>query len=99
MRLMMKAHLDVQTANIAINDGSLQKAIGATMAACKPEAVYFCTETGRRTVIAIFDAPNSSIVPAAAEPMFQSLGAEVHFLPVMNQGELEAGLKAWASKT
>ncbi len=95
MRMLMKAHMEVQTANIAISDGSLQKAIGATLAALKPEAVYFCTETGRRTVLAVFEASSSSIVPAAAEPMFQSLGAEVHFLPVMSQTELEAGLKAW----
>ena len=37
------------------------------------------------------------LIPVLAEPLFQSLGATVEFMPVMNQADLEKGLAAWAA--
>ena len=98
MRMMLKAHLEVQSSNIAMSDGSIEKTFGEVFAVCKPEAAYFCTETGRRTVYAVFDMADPSIIPVLAEPLFQGLGAEVHFVPVMVQPELQKGAMAWAAK-
>jgi Mg-chelatase subunit ChlD len=96
MRMMLKAHLDTQSANIALSDGTLEKVLGKVLGMCKPEAAYFCTETGRRTVYAVFDMTDSSTLPEIAEPLFQSLGAEVLLIPVMVQDELQKGIMAWA---
>ena len=98
MRMMLKTQLEVQAASLAINDGSLEKAFAEVFAACQPEAVYFCTENGDRTVYAIFDMKDPSIIPVLAEPLFQTLGAKVYFNPVMVQPELETGIKTWAAK-
>lgn len=98
MRMMMKAHLETQSSNIGMGDGTIQKTFAEVFSECKPEAVYFCTETGRRTVYAIFDMKDPSIIPVLAEPLFQSLGADVYFNPVMTQPDLEKGSMAWAAK-
>jgi hypothetical protein len=96
MRVMLKSQLEVEAANLAISDGSIAKVFGTVFGACRPEATYFLTENGKRTVYAIFDMKSLDQIPALAEPLFQGLGATVDFMPVMNQAELEAGLKSWA---
>jgi hypothetical protein len=97
MRMMLKFHLDTETANLAINDGSLAATLGRVFADCRPEAVYFLTEDGRRTGHVYFEMTSPDQVPRLAEPLFQAMNATVDFIPVMNQAELETGLQAWAS--
>lgn len=96
MRMMLKAQLNVEAGNLAINDGSIATVFERVFGTCKPEATHFLTENGLRTVYAIFDMPSPEMIPALAEPLFQQLGATVAFMPVMNQSELQAGLEAWA---
>lgn len=98
MRMMLKAHLEVQVANIAMSDGSVEKTIGEVMQYCKPEAAYFCTEGGRRTIYAVFDLAEPSDIVVLAEPLFQNLGAEVEFIPVMVQADLQKGAGIWMSR-
>lgn len=98
MRIMLKAHLDVEAANLAIGDGSIAKVFDTVFGLCRPEATWFLTEGGQRTCYAIFDMQEPAIIPELAEPLFQSLGATVDFHPIMSAAELEAGLKGWASR-
>lgn len=97
MRMMLRTRLDVEAANLAVADGSLPGIFGKVFGLCRPEATWFLTEEGKRTVYAIFDMPAPDQIPAIAEPLFQSLGATVEFMPVMNQADLENGLAAWAA--
>ncbi len=97
MRVMMKAQLAVEAANLAIADGSIAGVFDKVFAACRPEATYFLTEGGRRTVYAVFDMASPDVIPVLAEPMFQAFGAEVDFHPVMSAPELEKGLSVWAA--
>jgi hypothetical protein len=96
MRMLLKAQLDVEAGNLAINDGSIATAFGRVFGAAKPEATWFLTEDGLRTAYAIFEMSSPDMIPALAEPLFQGLGATVRFMPVMTQAELESGLQAWA---
>jgi len=41
--------------------------------------------------------PRPTRFPVLAEPLYQGLGATVHFMPVMNQSELAKGLGVWAA--
>jgi hypothetical protein len=95
MRMMLKAQLDVEAGNLAINDGSIATVLNRVFGACRPEATYFLTEKGLRTVYAIFDMASADMVPVLAEPLFQGLGATVAFMPVMSQADLQKGLQVW----
>jgi hypothetical protein len=59
----------------------------------QPEAAYFYPEDGKRTALLIFDVTGSWQLPATVEPLFQGLGASVYVTPVMNQEDLQRGLK------
>ena len=83
MRVMLKAQLEVEAANLAISDGSINGVFEKVFAVCRPEATYFLTERGQRTVYAIFDMTSLDQIPVLAEPLFQGLGASVDFMPVM----------------
>jgi hypothetical protein len=96
MRVMLKAQLEVEAANLAISDGSIDAIFAKVFGVCRPEATYFLVEQGRRTVYAVFDMTSLDQIPVLAEPLFQGLGATVDFMPVMNQAELGSGLQAWA---
>jgi hypothetical protein len=96
MRMMLKAQLDIEAGNLAINDGSIATVFDRVFGTAKPEATYFLTENGIRTVYAIFDMTSPEMIPALAEPLFQGLGATVAFMPVMTAEELQKGLQAWS---
>jgi hypothetical protein len=51
---------------------------------------------GVRTAFMIFDMPDSSALPAFAEPMFMEFNAEVEIAPVMNSDDLQTGLASLA---
>ena len=93
MRTMLKVSLPVEAANRAIKDGSLPRIMGSTMDELRPEAAYFYTERGKRTVVMVFDLKEPSQIPVVAEPFFMGLNADVQFTPVMNAEELKAGIE------
>ena len=97
MRMMLKAQLNVEAANMAIADGSIASVLEKVMAICRPEASYFLTEGGLRTVYQIFDMTAPDQVPQIAEPLFHAFGATVEFRPVMIAPELQKGIAAWAA--
>jgi hypothetical protein len=93
MRMMMKVHIPVEVGNAAVKSGALPKVIEETLARIKPEAVYFTTMDGERTMIAVFDMKSVSDMPPIAEPLFMTLDAAVDFMPCMNADDLKGGLK------
>jgi hypothetical protein len=96
MRTMMKAQIEVEAGNLAIAEGSIGPVLDKVLALCRPEAAYFLTEDGKRTIYAVFDLTAPEMVPQIAEPLFHALGATVDFHPVMIGSELERGIAAWA---
>ena len=95
--MMLKTQLNVDAANMSIADGSIATVLDKVMAICKPEAAYFLTEGGLRTVYVIFDMIAPDQVPQIAEPLFHAFGASVDFRPVMVAPELQKGIAAWAA--
>jgi hypothetical protein len=94
--MMLKTQLNVDAANMAIADGSIATVLEKVMTVCRPEASYFLTEDGLRTVYVIFDMTGPEQVPQIAEPLFHAFGASVEFRPVMIAPELQKGIAAWA---
>jgi hypothetical protein len=96
MRTMMKAQIEVEAGNLAIAEGSIGPVLDKVMGICRPEAAYFLTEDGKRTIYVVFDLTMPEMVPQIAEPLFHALGATVDFHPVMIAPELEKGIAGWA---
>jgi hypothetical protein len=94
MRMLMKAQIPTEAGNRGIKDGSLPEVIGKFIEMAKPEATYFTTMDGMRTMIAAFDLKALPDVVRIAEPLFMSVDASVEFMPCMNADELKSGLSS-----
>ena len=92
MRTLMKVKMPTAAGNEAIRNGSLPEIVGKALQALNAEAAYFTSEDGMRTALIFFDMTDSSEIPAAAEPFFMALDAQVTFAPVMNADEMAAGV-------
>ena len=98
MRILMKVSIPVDAGNRAISDGSLPKTIVGFVEQMKPEATYFVAEGGRRTGYFVFDLKDPASIPAAAEPFFSRLGADVTMMPAMNLEDMKTGVGRVMSK-
>ncbi|MEV1080504.1 DUF3303 family protein [Streptomyces sp. NPDC050211] len=92
MRVLLQAHVDTEKANEVIRSGKMPQVMQEIMEAFKPEASYFAPDRGVRTMFIVFDMQDSSQLPPLTEPLFERLGAEVEFKPVMNLEDLQKGL-------
>ena len=89
MRMLLKASIPTEAGNAGIRDGSMMEKMGSILEDAKPEAVYFFIENGKRTCLMIFDMNEQTQLPAAVEPWFLSMGADITLLPVMNSDDFE----------
>lgn len=92
MRTLVKVTIPNAQGNAAIKNGTLPQAIGRALDTLKPEAAYFITEDGKRTMLMVIDMENSSDTPKVAEPFFMAFDADVSFTPAMNAADLKVGL-------
>ncbi|MBS1810878.1 MAG: hypothetical protein JST84_22125 [Acidobacteria bacterium] len=92
MRMMLKASMSVEASNKAIHNGTFPLIMEKILAKLQPEATYFMAWQGKRTMLAFFDLKDASMIPQIAEPLFSGLNAEIDFIPVMVQSDLQKGL-------
>jgi hypothetical protein len=92
MRVMMRVHIPVEKGNSAIADGHLPAVIQRFSEMAKPEAMYFGTSNGERTMFAVFDMVSPTDIPRIAEPFFNTLNAHLDWQPCMDLADLQAGL-------
>lgn len=91
MRVMAKITTPVEAGNRAINQGKMSKIIQATVERWKPEAIYFCSFEGKRTVYVVFDMAEPSDMVPFGEQFFMELNADVVITPVMVPDDLQTG--------
>ncbi|MQG73528.1 MAG: hypothetical protein FI680_02010 [SAR202 cluster bacterium] len=89
MRMLLRAIIPTDAGNARFKDGSMKEALDSVLGDMNPEAVYFYLENGRRACIMIFEMNDVSQLPAAVEPWFLSMGADVTLVPVMNGEDFE----------
>jgi hypothetical protein len=92
MRVMARVTIPAQAGNRAISNGTIGKIIQTTAEQWKPEAMYFTAFHGKRCAYMIFDMPDSSDMPAFAEPLFSALDADIDIAPAMDIEDLQQGL-------
>ena len=99
MRMLLRVSFPHEPFNTMVREGKAGETIGRVLEEIKPEAVYFTEHNGQRAAILIVDMAESSSVPAIAEPLFLSFGADVSFNVVMSPEDLQkAGLDELGEK-
>jgi hypothetical protein len=88
----MRVQIPTEAGSRAIKDGTLPEILRKTLETIQPEAAYFTTMDGQRTMIVVFDFKAVSDMPRIAEPLFMGLNASVEFMPCMNADDLKGGL-------
>ena len=99
MRVLLNINIPHHKFNAAIKDGSADSKLNAIMEECKPEAVYYTEQHGRRSIILVVDLPDPSKIPALAEPWFLAFEADVEIRTVMTPEDVKrAGLAELGKK-
>ncbi len=94
MRMMLYVTIPAAKGNAAFKDGSLQKAVQATMEKIKPEAAYFGPSGGQRSSWFVFNLQKESDIVGILEPLWAALEPEIEMTPVMTAEDLAAGMQA-----
>ena len=89
MRFLVKARMDVETANALAKAGKLGSTIQSIVEDLKPEAAYFVADEGQRTAYLFLDMQDPSDLPAVFEPWFLAFNADVEAHPAMVAEDLE----------
>ena len=93
MKILLDIIVPHEPFNTYVRDGSVGQKLGRIIDDIKPEAIYFTEKDGGRGAVMIVDLPDSSGVPALAEPWFLTFNARVQFRVVMSPADLQkAGL-------
>jgi len=98
MRMMMRVSVPIESANKAIQDGSMGKIMQAQLEKLRPEAVYFHAADEVRTMLLFIDVKDASDMPVIADPFFQGVNARITFTPVMNLPDFQAGMSRLAQE-
>jgi hypothetical protein len=93
MRIMVKFAFPVDSGNIAIRDGRVEKVLHQIMEELKPEAAYFFPN-GERGGFLVVNMDDSSQIVQIAERFFFGLNARIEMVPVMAAEDLQKGLAA-----
>jgi hypothetical protein len=94
MRMLMRVQIPTEAGNDAIKDGTLPEITRKALDALQPEAAYFTTMDGLRTMLIVFDLKAVSDMPRVVEPLFMGFDAAVDLMPCMNADDLKIGLSA-----
>jgi len=87
MRFLVKATIPVEAGNALVRDPEFGKRMKNILGDIKPEAAYFALDNGQRTLYLVVELPDSSRIPAIAEPLWLALKANVEFIPAMSEKE------------
>jgi len=92
MRMLLKAHIDLEAGNDGIRSGRTGKNLQTVIQHLQPEAAYFIVEDGMRTLLAIFDVKTTADLPELTEPFF-NMHASVELTPAMSVADMGAAFQ------
>jgi hypothetical protein len=92
MRFIIRAKIPTEAGNKMVKDPNFLKNLEDYMNKAKPEAAYFFEADGNRVMAFIVEMQGVDEIPALAEPLFQGMGANVEFHPVMSFDDLKKAL-------
>jgi hypothetical protein len=89
MTFIIRAKIPTEAGNKIVKDPNFLKNLEEYMSKAKPEASYFFEADGNRVAAFIVDIKSADQIPELAEPLFQEMGANVEFHPVMSFDDLK----------
>jgi hypothetical protein len=93
MRFLIRTRIPTELGNRMVQDPDFLKKLEEYINKVRPEASYFMPIDGQRSCAFIVNLQSNDQVPAAVEPLFQWMGANVDVIPVMNFEDLKKGLQ------
>ena len=97
LRVLLKAMIPTTEGNQMVKDPNFLKNIENYINMFNCEASYFTEMDGNRTFIFVLDLPNTDMIPAIAEPLFQRYEADVEIHPAMNFDDLKNAISKMQS--
>jgi len=88
MRFLVQATLPAQTGNALVRDPSGPQRFQEVLGDLRPEAIYFGTANGQRSLFFVVTAEGGPDYARIAEALWLGLGANVTFIPVFVPDEL-----------
>jgi hypothetical protein len=87
MKFLLRATIPNETGNDLSRSGpeGMQALMNKVMSDVRPETLYFCIESGQRTLYAFVEVAEASDFVRIAEPFWLSLGCDVDIIPAMTQ--------------
>ena len=85
MRFLLRATIPVEVGNEMVRDPDMGKKMDQIMGDIKPEAAYFCLESGQRTIYLVITMDDSHQLPSIIEPLWHTWEADVELIPAMTQ--------------
>jgi hypothetical protein len=92
MRFLILAKIPTEAGNKMVQDPNLLRKLEEYINKVKAEAAYFFEADGNRVAVFIVDMQTADQIPVLAEPLFNGMGANVDFHPVMSLDDLKKGI-------
>jgi hypothetical protein len=93
MRFIVRAKIPTEAGNKMVKDPKFIQNLEEYMNKVKPEASYFFEADGNRIMAFVVNIDSVDTIPSIAEPLFQELGANVEFHPVMSFDDLKKAVQ------
>lgn len=92
MRFIIRAKIPTEAGNKMVQDPNFLRKLEKYVNKVKAEAAYFFEADGDRVAAFIVDIQSADQIPAVGEPLFNGMGANVEFHPVMSMDDLKKGI-------
>jgi len=93
MRFIVRAKIPTENGNKMVKDPNFIQFLEDYINMVKPEASYFFEADGNRVAAFVVNMDSTDMIPVIGEPLFQEMGANVEFHPVMSLEDLKNGVQ------
>ena len=99
MKMLVNVTYPIEPFNSMVRNGTAGEILARVIEDIKPESIYFTELKGKRGAVMVVDIPDSSHIPAIAEPWFLNFEAICKFRIAMSPDDLmKANLNKLAEK-
>jgi hypothetical protein len=93
MRFIVRAKIPTEAGNKMVKDPEFIQNLEEYISKVKAEASYFFEADGNRVCAFVLNMDSVDMIPTIAEPLFQEMGANVEFHPVMSFDDLKKAVQ------